>query len=101
MSNQKDKRPLTSDDPVEPEVLEQLQSLQSARQRFAENLLSLEQEKIQILAAAKKVDAQRERLFEACIVARGISPQARIEIDAKSGKIFILEEAPKAVKVDA
>jgi len=87
-----EKRPLTPDDPVETETLEQLRGLQEARQRFADSLLSMEQEKIQILAAVKKVDDQRNRLFQVCLVDRGMSPDTVVEIDARTGKIKVLDE---------
>ncbi len=101
MSNQDEKQALTPNDPVDTETLEQFRRLQEARQRFADNLLSLEQEKIQLLAAVKKIDDQRNRLFETCSIERGIPPQTRIEIDARSGKITILdeEEPPEPVRV--
>lgn len=91
-----EKRPLTPEDPVDTETLEQLRRLQDTRQRLAESLLTLEQEKIQLLAAAKKVDDQRNRLFETLLVDRGLSPGTEIEIDAKTGRIKLLElEKPR------
>jgi len=94
-----EKRPLTQNDPVDTETLEQFRRLQEARQRFADNLLALEQEKIQLLAAVKKIDDQRNRLFEACCIERGIPPQTTIEVDGRTGKIEILEGAPEPVRV--
>ncbi len=91
-----EKRPLTIEDPVDAETLEQFRQLQETRQRFADSLLSLEQEKIQLLAAVKKVDDQRNRLFESCLVDRGLPPNAKIEIDGRSGKIKrTSEESPE------
>jgi len=89
MSTEPDKRCLTLDDPVDAETLEQFQQLQDARQRFAENLLLLEQEKIQILHAVKKIDDQRNRLFEASLVARGLTPGTNVEIDARTRKMSL------------
>jgi hypothetical protein len=86
-SQMNEKRPLTSADPIDAETLQQFRSLQEARDRIAGNLLSMEQEKIQLLAAAKKVDDQRNRLFQNCLVERGLSPDTDVEIDAKTGKI--------------
>jgi hypothetical protein len=85
--SQTEKRVLTSDDPVDAETLEHFRKLQEARQRFADSLLSLEQEKIQLLAAVKKLDDQRNRLFESCLVERGLAPDTQVEIDARTGKI--------------
>lgn len=93
--NQAEKRPLTIEDPVDSETLEQLRRVQEARQRFADNLLSLEQDKIQLLAAVKKLDDQRNRLFEGCLVERGLAPTAQVEVDARTGKITrSMEDSP-------
>jgi hypothetical protein len=82
-----EKRPLTIEDPVDAETLEQFRELQEHRQRFADSLLSLEQEKIQLLAGVKKIDDHRNRLFEGCLVERGLPPNTKVEIDARTGKI--------------
>lgn len=84
---------LTADDPVERDVLEQLRELQESRSRIADNLLDLEQSKIQLLASAKRVDDQRGRIFQAILVSRGLSPALSVEIDARSGKL-ILDDPP-------
>lgn len=97
--SQAEKRPLTLEDPVDPETLEQFRRLQEARQRCADNLLSLEQERIQILAAAKKIEDQKTRLFEGCLVDRGLAPTTSVEIDAKTGRIKLTEDGnPEPVK---
>lgn len=85
--SQSEKRPLTVDDPVDAEILQQFRSLREARDRIADSLLSMEQEKIQLLAAAKKIDDQRNRLFEGCLVDRGMAPDTGVEIDARTGKL--------------
>jgi hypothetical protein len=90
--NPEDKKQLSLEDPVDPETLDQLRNLQDARAGLADNLLSLEQERIQLLAAARKVDDQRGRLFEKCLIDRGVSSTAIAEIDAKTGKIVVLKE---------
>lgn len=87
---------LTADDPVEAETLNQLRELQEARMQVAESLLDLEQERIQILAAAKRIDDQRNRVFQAILVDRGLSPNTRAEIDARSGKLILaLQNEPE------
>jgi len=85
------KKNLTTEDPVEPSTLEELRSLQEARAGIADNLLSLEQERIQLLAAARKVDDQRTRLFEKCLIDRGLSSNTIAEIDAKTGKLLVIQ----------
>jgi hypothetical protein len=99
MSTQ-EKKSLTLSDPVDPETLEQFLRLQEARQRFADSYLSLEQEKIRILAAVKRIDDQRNRLFETCALERGVSPEARISIDARSGMLSVEDdESPEPLRV--
>jgi len=96
--NSSEKRPLTPEDPIDAETLQQFRSLQEARDQIAGNLLSMEQEKIQLLAAAKKVDDQRNRLFQNCLVERGIAPDTDVEVDARTGKIkFTTTGNPVAV----
>lgn len=85
-------RSLTVDDPVEAEKLEQFRGLQEAQQALAESLLALEMEKVRILAAAKRVNEQRDRLFESINIDRGLPPNARVDIDARTGKITLIEE---------
>ena len=84
-----EKRALTPDDPVDTETLEQFHRLTETRAKIADDLLSLEQDKIQLLLAAKKIDEQRTRLFEACLIDRGLPLDAAIEIDRKTGKITL------------
>lgn len=97
-----EKKPLTAADPVDTKTLEELRTLQEARQRFADNLLTLEQEKIKLLAGAKKVDDQITRVFQGCLVERGLPPETEMEIDARTGKIKLFgdedeeEKAPPA-----
>jgi chromosome segregation ATPase len=90
-------RPLTPEDPVGAAVLEQLQHLQDARLEMGDRLLTLEQDRIQILGAVRKIDDQRNRLFESCLIDRGLPPTARAQIDGKTGKIFV-ESEPQVKK---
>jgi hypothetical protein len=97
MSQDPEKRDLKPNDPVDTETLEQFRRLQEARSRFADSLLSLEQEKIQILAAVKKVDDQSARLFEHCLIERGLPPTAKVSIDPRTGAIDVVkDDSPKA-----
>ena len=78
---------LTLDDPVDADTLTKFSDLQSARLQAAERLLDLEQEKIRTLRAASNIDTERQRLFEAVLMSRGLPPNAPVEIDAKTGKV--------------
>jgi len=92
MSQEPEKRVLKPNDPVDTETLEQFRRLQEARSRFADSLLSLEQERIQILAAVKKVDDQSARLFEQCLIERGLPPNAKVSIDPRTGAIDVVRD---------
>jgi hypothetical protein len=78
---------LTSDDPISPEQLNQLALLQNSHQDIAERLLVLEKEKVKLLASSRRLDDERQRVFEGILIERGIDPHAEVEIDASTGKI--------------
>lgn len=80
---------LTINDPVSQEILKQFETLGMAKTDLAHSLLSLEGEKIRLLASARKIEEQLTRLFEACLLERGLPPDATVEIDPKSGKISL------------
>jgi len=82
---------LTVEDPVTPEQLEQLEQLQTAWTGLAEENARLDQRKIQILAALKRLGDEQTRLFETIQVERGLSPRAKISIDPKSRQIEVLD----------
>ena len=81
---------LTPNDPVVPEILAQFSTLADAKRELALTLLSLENEKVRIIASARKIEEQLTRLFEACLVERGLPPDAVVEIDPKTGKITVV-----------
>jgi len=89
-----EKKQLTIDDPVDPEQLGKFGQLQQARMQCAERLLDLEQEKVRVLRAAANVDAERQKMFEGLLIARGLPPNFPVEIDAKSGKMTPVQGAP-------
>jgi hypothetical protein len=82
---------LTVEDPVTPEQVEQLEQLQTAWTGLAEENARLDQRKIQILAALKRLGDEQSRLFELIQIERGLSPQAKISIDPKSLLIEVLD----------
>lgn len=82
---------LTVEDPVTPEQIEQLEQLQTAWTGLAEENARLDQRKIQILAALKRLGDEQSRLFEVIQIERGLSPRAKISIDPKSFLIEVLE----------
>jgi hypothetical protein len=82
-------RQLTPDDPVSREGLESMRQLVEARMDVADRLLSMEQDKIALLAAAKRLDEQRQRLFEGILMERGIDPRTQVELDSSTGRIKV------------
>lgn len=82
---------LTVQDPVDSETLARIERVQTVRIQLADRLLDLEQEKVRVLRAASNLDAERIRIFEEINVARGLSPNAPVEIDAKTGAITLLQ----------
>ena len=82
---------LTIDDPVSPDALQQLGHLFEARGQLCERGIMLDQEKIQVLAAIKRLDDQKTRLFEAILVERDLTPQTQVEIDKRTGKLKLLQ----------
>lgn len=83
---------LSPEDPVAPETLQQLRQLHEARLHLCERAVDLDQEKIQVLAAVKRLDDQKRRVFEAILVDRGLSPQTQVEIDSRTGKLVSIEQ---------
>lgn len=87
-------RRLTLDDPVEEGIIEQLGQLQDSWMSLAERNTHLDQEKIHILAALKRIDDEKGKIFERALIERGLSPVLAVEIDAKSRKLKVLQDAP-------
>jgi len=95
--NESQKR-LTLEDPVDPEVLTHLEVLHNHWMDLAERNARLDQEKIQILAALKRLDDEKQKVFEAVQVERGISPTKMVSIDPKTRCVKILnpDQPPQA-----
>lgn len=88
-------RRLTINDPVSQETVQQLRQIQAAQADLGLELLRLEQRRIQVLAVAKKLDEQHQRVFQGVLVERGLDPTTPVELDGTSGKIT-LKKSPDA-----
>lgn len=88
---------LTVNDPVPPETLKAFEQVEDAKTRVARELLTLEQRKVQLLAAAKKIDDQFDRLFESILVERGIAPNANVDIDVRTGQMKLNTPKPDPI----
>ena len=98
--NNASNRKLTLDDPVGADTLEKLRELEGVE--AAMQLMALEQTKIKLLAAGRRVEDERHRAFEKLLMERGLAPNTPATIDAGTGKITLVHpqgqaaEAPKA-----
>lgn len=89
-SNGSPQQRLTTEDPVSMEQLNKLRLLQESRMDIADRFLTLEQEKVRLLAAARRVDEEKQRVFEGILMERGLAPDATVEIDAGTGKLKVV-----------
>ncbi len=89
---QQPQRRLTTDDPVSMEQLNRLRLLQESRLDVSDRFMTLEQEKVKLLAAARRIDEEKQRVFQGILVERGLDPHAMVEIDASSGKLKLISE---------
>jgi len=81
---------LTVADPVPMEVLGQFSKLDEARFNLGGRLLLIEQDRVRILAAAHRIDEQKQRLFEQILMERGLPITTQVEIDSKTGILTLL-----------
>lgn len=97
-----EKTQLTPEDPVDLETLAQFERIQLAKQDLALVLVRIEQDKLEVLRSVSRLDEQNRRLFETCLVDRGLPPTAEVEIDSKTGKLLSKGSGtPPAAKVEA
>jgi len=94
MNDEQEPTKLTIDDPIAPEALQQLAALHNARLDFCDRNATLDQEKIAILAALKRLDDQKTRLFESLLVERGLAPDTEVTINPRTGKVQLLRRKP-------
>lgn len=97
---QKPKR-LTVDDPIDASTLASFSSLEAAKYDVALQLLEIEQDKVKLLAAAHRIDEQRQRTFERVLMERGLPPTSRVEVDGKTGKIKVLAPVGSGVPAES
>lgn len=82
---------LTPNDPVSQEELARLEELDKLKQGIANKNLDLDQEKIKLLGAAKRIDMEYQSAFDKILVDRGISPGTRVFIE-KNGRLRLNQE---------
>lgn len=86
---------LTLQDPISSEVLEELGQLENTKNELAARNLWLDEEKVRILHASRKLRDQERRIYERCLIDRGLSPTTIVEID-RNGYIILPKEPETA-----
>lgn len=93
--------PSTPLEPVSVEDLARLRELTAARDNVAHKYLSLELEKIPVLAAGRRIDEEHDALLRRIMEERGIHPAAMINVSPTTGEIVVTssEEAKREAAV--
>lgn len=89
--------PSTPLEPVSVEDLARLRELTAARDNVAHKYLSLELEKIPVLAAGRRIDEEHDALLRRIMEERGIHPTAMVNVSPTTGEIVVTssEEAKR------
>jgi hypothetical protein len=80
--------------PVQKESLDRLRDMEITRTRLGHQLIDLENEKISILAAARRIDDERNKLFQVLLMERGLAPNTPASIDPETGVLTVLQQKP-------
>jgi len=80
---------LTLNDPVSKEERDYLQQLDMTLLGFAQKLLALELEKVNLIAASRRVENQTKDVFQKILVNRGQSSDLVIDVDLDTGTIKV------------
>lgn len=85
-----------SDIIVSKELLDRLRLMELARDRLAEQLLTLEQDKLQILGASRRLEEDKNKTFMDIVKEHNLPDDARFEIDRATGKLNLVEHPKNA-----
>ncbi len=88
-TNERSLNPL---DPVDAETLRRFAELVNHRNRLGSNLLDLKAEEVRLVVAARRIDEERDKLFEKVLTDRGIHPGTEVEIDSETGVLKIVQQ---------
>ncbi len=89
---------LTTEDPIDPEILAKFGELEQHRMHLGSQVLDLRSEEVKLMVAARRIDEEKQRLFEKVLVDRGLNPSTPVEIDASTGRIRVLQAARQAAE---
>lgn len=94
-----DTKRLTVEDPIDQTTLTQFAELEGHKNQLGGRLIDIKAEEVKIMVAARRIDEEKQRLFEKVLVDRGLHPSTAVEIEASTGLIRVLrphQEAPAA-----
>ena len=80
-----------ADSPVSQEVLDKLTQIDNERRQLGTQLLDLENTKIMILAAVRRLDEQRNSVFQELLKERGLSPDTNVSINPETRELTIIK----------
>jgi hypothetical protein len=78
------------DTPVSPAELNRMTELDNAYMELGARLLDLENDKVKILVSARRIEEEKQRLFEKILMDRGIAPSTPVEIDRETGALSVI-----------
>ncbi len=87
---------MTLKDPVSQEERDLINKLDVAKAGIAEKNLQLDLEKVNLVAATRRIEAQYQEIFKKILIDRGLSIDTLIQIDLNSGQLRIVPGASKA-----
>lgn len=93
MANEPAKK-LNLNDPIGKEALDKLAELEAAEVNTALNIKALRQEEIKLLAADRRIQDERTRLFQKLLMDRGLAPNTPAQIDRETGRIVPMPQQP-------
>jgi hypothetical protein len=99
MSENGNTKRLSVNDPIDQETLGKFGELETARMRLGMQLLDVEDERVKILVSSRRVDEEKQKLFEKVLMERGLPPTTPVEIEASTGliKVVPMPGAPQPV----
>lgn len=81
-------------EPVSVEDLVRLRELSAARDNIAHKLLSVELEKITLLAAGRRIDDEHDVLLRRIMTDRGIPFTSTVDINPRTGEVIASSADP-------
>lgn len=82
--------------PVNAEDLARLHELQVARANISERLLTVELEKVRLLAAGRRISEEQETLFRRIANERGLPERVAMDVNPRTGEIVLEPTTPES-----